>query len=482
MPVITVISDNKTIKINASRGSLLSDVLAHSGFAVTASCGGRGICKKCSVKLLSGSFDAESPDENSLVRSCRAVITGDAVIECGFSYGEAFADIPVSEAKLQGAGGVAVDIGTTTLAAAFVKPDGSTEYASALNPQSTYGADVVNRITACTNGQLETLRDCVRAAVNSLINKLTGGTTAPEAVIAGNTVMLHIFCGISPESMGVFPFTPQFTEAKYFEGKELGLNAERVTVLPSVSAYIGADVLAGAYALGLHKTEKRALLVDLGTNGETVLSDKGKLRCTSSAAGPALEGACIECGSGGVSGAVSAVFEENGRIAVKTVNNAPGTSICGAGLADAAALMLRKGIIDETGYLEDERFYITDNIYISQGDIRQLQLAKSAVCAAVQTLLYKSSFTENGIDEIYIAGGLGYYLNCTSAFEIGLLPRFDPERVKSAGNTSLKGALMCIGSPSAVSEMQALSDKCTVEELGGDAFFNEKFIQNMYFC
>ena len=481
MPVITVISDKKTLKINAPKGSFLSDVLAQNGFAVSASCGGRGICGKCSVKLLSGSFEGESPDENSLVRSCRARTAEDAVIECSFSYDESCADIPVGEEGFCITGGVAVDIGTTTLAAAYVLPDGSTEYASALNPQSAYGADVVNRITACANGQLETLCSLVREAVNSLVNKLTGGRTAPEAVIAGNTVMLHIFCGASPESMGVYPFAPQFTEAKYFDGKALGLNAERVTVLPSVSAYIGADILAGVYALGLHKTEKRALLVDLGTNGETVLSDKGTLRCTSSAAGPALEGACIECGSGGVSGAVSAVYEENGTIVVRTVNNAQSKSICGSGLVDAAALMLKKGIADETGYMEDERFYITDNIYISQGDIRQLQLAKSAVCAAVQTLLKKSGFTENDIDEIYIAGGLGYYLNCENAFDIGLLPRFDAQRVKSAGNTSLKGALMCIGSAAAVNEMQELSKTCTVEELGGDAFFNDKFIQNMYF-
>ena len=481
MPVITVKTENGDFSIKAREGELLSVLLSDNGFTVEAPCGGRGICKKCAVKLLQGAFSGEKADENGLVRSCRARVSGEAVIECGFSYKNNCTDIPVGSALHGKRGGVAVDIGTTTVAAAYIAPDGTAKYASVLNPQSAYGADVINRITACANGLLEKLRDCVREAVNSLIDGLTGGEITPEAVIAGNTVMLHIFCGVSPESIGVYPFEPQFTKAKFLSGKEAGIHAERVTVLPSVSAYIGADILAGVYALGLYKTEKRSLLVDLGTNGEIVLSDRGVLRCTSSAAGPALEGACIECGSGGVGGAISSVYEENGKIAFTTVNDEDSASICGAGLTDAAALMLRKGIMDETGYIEDERFYITDNIYVSQGDIRQLQLAKSAVCAAVQTLIKKSGFTEKDLDEVYIAGGLGYYLNCKSAFEIGLLPRFAPECVKSAGNTSLSGAVLCIGDTSAVKEMQALAECFTVEELGGDADFNEKFIENMLF-
>lgn len=481
MKTITVITPEKEIKLNASEGSVLADVLSAEGFAVPAACGRRGTCGKCAVQLVEGEFLNETPDRNGKIRSCKAVVCGDAVIKLDFENGNGLTEFSGNAQNKKGVCGVAVDIGTTTVAAELVRKDGFTVTASCLNPQSAYGADVISRIEACANGALPEQTRLIRECVSALIAELDPDGEAEEAVIAGNTTMLHLFCGVSPESMGVSPFTPQFTDALELIGSEVGLNVKKVTVLPSVSAFIGSDIVSGIYALGLHRTDKRVFLADLGTNGELVLSDKGRLYCTSTAAGPALEGACIECGTGGIKGAVDKVFAEDGEIGYTTIGGAKPVGICGAGIADAMAVLLEKNLIEESGYFEQGKLVICPDVYISQKDVRQYQLAKSAVFSGIETLTETVGISADEIDLFCTAGGLGYYINPDSAFKSGLLPQFGREKYKAAGNTSLQGALMCIGNPDAVGEMRKISEECTLIDLGGSPKFNEKFMNNMFF-
>ena len=476
---LTVKNKDAAVVCRAEAGALLSAVLSENGFAVPAACAGRGVCNKCAVKVLSGVFDNVTPDENGKIKSCRARVASDAVIEADFSEKSEGSDFTGEGEAPKNVCGIAVDIGTTTVAAAFVNKKGELRYASCINPQSAYGADVISRISACAEGKLAPQTERIRRSIAALMRELDPAGEAEELTVAGNTTMLHIFCGVSPESMGVYPFTPAFTDAVHLTGAELGLSVKKVTVLPCVSAFIGADITAGMYVLGLHKTEKRVLLADLGTNGEIVFSDAGKLLCTSAAAGPALEGACIECGTGGVPGAINRVYKKNGVRGFTVIGST--TGICGAGLADAVALMLSEGVLDETGYLEEE-YYLADNVYISPADIRQLQLAKSAVCSAVERLLESANILPDTVDELFIAGGLGYYMSPESAFACGILPRFPKAAVTAAGNTSLRGALRCIGNASAVEEMRSIAKNCSVAELGGDPRFNELFAENMFFA
>jgi len=476
---ITVITTEKKYVLNAFDGAILADVLSENGFPVHASCGRRGTCGKCMVKLISGSFINEVP-ENGFVRSCRAIICDDAVIEFNSVTDSGMSDFK-TEAKIKKeVCGIAVDIGTTTVAATLIKKDGTTVSRSRLNPQSSFGADVISRIEACSNGTLPELTRLIRECIKGMIAELDPDNKAEEMIVAGNTTMLHIFCGISPESMGAYPFTPQFTQAKTFKENELGLNIEKVTVLPSVSAFIGSDIVAGIYALGLHKTDKRIILADLGTNGELVFSDRGKLYCTSTAAGPALEGAGIECGIGGVIGAVNRVFSEDNDISYTTIGGEEAIGICGAGLVDAIALLLKKDIVDPSGYLEDD-FKICKNVYISPKDIRQFQLAKSAIISGIETLIEAVGININDIDKICTAGGLGFYLDAEKAIIAGLLPRIDKGKIKAVGNTSLQGGLMCIGNGEAVAEMAEIANSCTLLDLGGNADFSQKFMDNMFF-
>lgn len=480
MSKITVISPENKITFTAPVGTVLANALAENGFAVPAACGQKGTCGKCRVRLLSGNFNGEIPDNNMTIRSCKAIVCNDAVIGLDFQNSEGLTEFTERAEPQNGVCGIAVDIGTTTVAAAFLKKDGSIFSASCLNPQSAYGADVISRIEACSDGKLDELTKLIRKCIKNLIDKLDINNESEELVVSGNTTMLHIFCGISPESMGTFPFTPQFTDVQYLNGAELGYKIKNVTVLPSISAFVGSDIVAGIYALGLHKTDKVEFLADLGTNGELVLSDKGKLYCTSTAAGPALEGACIDCGIGGVEGAVDKVFDEDGETGYTTVGNKKPVGICGAGLTDAIALLLERKLVDAYGYLE-ENFKIAEKIYISPKDIRQFQLAKSAVFSGIEVLAKEVGTEVESTDKFYIAGGLGYYINPESAINVGLIPRIEKSRIKAAGNTSLKGALMCIGNKNVPEEMQKAARDCTQINLGGNSDFNQKFMDNMLF-
>lgn len=474
---ITVIgSENRIIK--AMQGTLLSEVLSDNGITVPAVCAGNGECRKCSVKLISGEFSGEMPDSEGMLRSCRARILTDAVIGIDFSNSNSLTQPEIDAVLQAGASGIAVDIGTTTVVASLLSKDGSTKTVSVLNPQASYGADVISRIEACSRGKLAKLTSLIRDCVGNLISKLTS-ENVNELIISGNTVMLHLFCGISPEGMGAFPFTPEFTQPKFFSGEELELNAASVTVLPSASAFIGSDIVAGIYALRLQKTDKKILFTDLGTNGEAVLSSNGKLLCASTAAGPALEGAGIEFGLGGVNGAINKLKIVDGRVEFSTVGGSLPTGICSAGIIDAVAELLNSKRLDESGFLDGGIFRICRNIFISQQDIRQLQLAKSAIYSGIQLLCNAANIPPDKLDKVYVAGGLGYYSNAKNAARIGLLPKND--NIQAVGNSSLLGALMCIGNPDAVSEMNEIANSCEIISLAGTQEFSKHFAENMAF-
>ncbi|MGN1444965.1 MAG: ASKHA domain-containing protein, partial [Eubacteriales bacterium] len=365
---------------SSASGTRLTAFLSHQGVTISAPCGGRGVCGKCRVQVLSGQFLSHTtgkvliPDADGYILACQAIcppegaeiavpdVTGDGLtvsmvttaqaVKPSSAAGGASSQVPDSHAGVQ-SDGVALDIGTTTLAAARV--DRATgrvlETVSCLNPQQSFGADVISRIGACKEGQLAAMQGCLLTAVRGLIRRLfpgvdaadTAADTLPDLSVAGNATMLHLFCGVSPEGMGTYPFTPAFTEARTLSGTELELPVRTVTVLPSVSAFVGGDITAGMLVCGLGQSPVPSLLLDIGTNGEMVLdtgkADGNRLIATSTAAGPALEGANISCGMGGVAGAVSRVTPGAlpGTLIYQTVGDVPACGICGCGLIDLCA-------------------------------------------------------------------------------------------------------------------------------------------------
>ena len=532
-------------------GYRLSEWLIAAGYSVPSPCGGHGRCGKCHVKLISGTFwtypiqGEPKPiilDAEGNFLACRAVCTSAGATVLlpelsgnGLVYSNAEADATESVQEQsddsQCAYGIALDIGTTTLAAALVnRYNGSIlSTASCLNPQQSLGADVVSRIDACSKGQLLQLQQQVLSAIHRLIEQLLSThqniVAAPDMIVVGNTTMLHLFCGISPEGMGRYPFTPVFTEVKELSGTELDLPVGRITLLPSISAFVGSDITAGMLACGMQISDvcntHPVLLLDIGTNGEMVLQtmkeNSEKLYAASTAAGPALEGANISCGMGGVAGAVSAIRQgENGEYIFRTVDDAPAVGLCGCGLIDFVAMLCREGIIDETGYLDSDeeendgmtrvtlyglweredglhtpdgslppRVGTVPSVALTQKDIREFQLAKSAIRAGIEALLAEADmipeeFVAAG-GHVYLAGGMGYFLCPESAVRIGLLPPAFATVVSAVGNSALAGAIRALCNKDAVSIMSYTAQSCHIVELNQSSVFNDGFIEYMMF-
>ena len=489
---ITVFPSGKTVI--AYKGERLLDVLARERFFVTALCGGNGTCGKCKVKLVEGALDGAAPDKNGFVLSCHTFVKGDLSVYLPNDSAGGLAEFEESGFGGEKSGyGVALDIGTTTLAACLIELEsGKTlKKVSALNPQSVYGADVLSRINACNDGKLGLLQELILEKAREFIGFLSDGSAISELCVSANTTMLHLFLGVDPKTIGTYPFTPVFTDEKTVSGASLGLPVETVRLLSSASGYIGSDVTSGVAVCGMDNADITALFVDIGTNGEIVLAHNGRLYAASTAAGPAFEGACIECGIGGVSGAINSVTVQNGKISFTTVDGEAPKGICGSGLIDLIAVLRDEELIDETGAwddlcdspllskMSDDRFYLTEDIYLSQADIRQFQLAKSAISAGIETL-----FAEHGIDmsetsALYVAGGIGYYMNVDNALALGLLPMQLKGRIYACGNTSLAGARRCLLRESECERVSSIASAMEIAELSFSKTFTDKYVENM---
>ncbi len=478
----------------AEDGENLLQILAAHGYALAAACGGKGSCGKCRVRLVSGQVAGTTPDGHGEILACRASVCGDVTLALSQASGSGldhFAEHPIKGAA-EGLGAV-LDIGTTTLALCLI--DLSTgevlEKCSALNPQGVLGADVLSRIEAWGKGKGALLQSLLLERVRGMLAQVCGaGREISCLTVAANTTMLHLFLGVDPTPIGVYPFTPQFTDTQWVDGLTLGLPVGRVCLLPSVSGYIGSDVTAGALACDMDRTDATRLFVDIGTNGEILLSHKGALYATSTAAGSAFEGACIECGMGGVSGAVDHVTVADGELILGTVGGTHPRGICGSGLIDLVACLLREGLIDESGafegsdsplasHMRGDRFYLCEDVYLSQKDIRQYQLAKSAIVSGILTLLDACGVRADEVERVLIAGGLGYYMNVEAAAQTGLLPRALCTRTESVGNTALAGARLCLVDAEGLPRTERLARATRVVELGGSAAFSEAYMMNM---
>lgn len=486
-----------TIPASAS-GKRLSAYLAEAGYPLNADCGGHGKCGKCRVTVVSGGFAADPqgltpaiPDRNGTLLSCNAWCgEQEAVVLLPVAQGQGLtADTEARVAADVSGCGVALDIGTTTLAAALVRlSDGAIlRTVSRLNPQKSFGADVMSRIGAVMEDEnnLHLMQKLVLDDVRLMFFELTDGQPVPRVTVAGNPTMLHLFCGISPAGMGAYPFTPAFTDTRIVAGVELDLPADTVIILPSVSAFIGGDITAGMLAQKITDHDTPVLLVDMGTNGEMILytgkNRGGKLYGTSTAAGPALEGAGISTGVGGISGAVCGVTFNGISMQAQTIDNAPPVGICGSGLIDLIAVLLQRGILDETGYLEEDPFPYAESLTLTGADVRAFQLAKSALRAGLEVLCETAGLAPAELSRIYIAGGLGYYMNIHSAVAVGLLPDCPRSHMVSVGNTALLGAAAVLQDPALAEKISPVAADCETVELNLSPSFSDKFMEHMMF-
>jgi len=412
--------------------------------------------------------------------------------------------------------GVGVDIGTTTVVCYLVDLATGERLGarSALNAQRVFGADVISRIAAASEGEdgLESLRRAIAGQLAGLMERLVidqGARTEDIAsiVVAGNTTMLHLLSGVPPDAIARAPFAPAFLRRRETRAAELGLVGHRACaaiLLPGVSGYVGADIVSGMAAVGMAETAGPSLFLDLGTNGEIALGGPDGILCCATAAGPAFEGAGIEMGSAGVDGAIDSVWLEDGEIRCTTIGGRSAAGICGSGLVDAIAAFLDCGLVDDTGRVLDAdeagalppaiaaaregegnavRIYLdrAAGVYLSQADIRAAQLAKAAVAAGIASLVASAGIAMDDIVRLWLAGGFGSFIDLRSASRIGLLPCALREKVIVAGNTAGAGAVAACLSRSRLEECDRVRSLCSYLELSSRPDFNDHFIENMMF-
>jgi uncharacterized 2Fe-2S/4Fe-4S cluster protein (DUF4445 family) len=597
------------ITTHAPDGTTLFNAANWAGLAIDSTCGGRGTCGKCKVRLVEGADGASEADHRFLSEkelnegwrlSCRASVHGPCIAEIPrlmaspkaalLGYGrhvllnpntakvylqlaephleDQQSDLARVMAALREEGyearalpsvwralpktlrnsnfcitavivgdeliaiepgdttdklyGLSLDIGTTTVVGAVVNLNtGAVEAVnSTLNSQASYGADVISRVshTMMEADGLATLHGRIVGTINALLDQLLESCGVQrehiyEAVAVGNATMLHLLLNIDPEPISVAPFVPAISEAVTLPAAEVGLRLHpqaRLSTLPHLGAYVGADIVAGVLATNVVRNpdDKLRLYIDVGTNGEIVLGSRRAALATAAPAGPAFEGAQIACGMRASAGAIEGVQIDD-DVQLQIIGGAvKPLGICGSGLVDAAAELVRRGLVNASGKLltPDEarerclpealvhRLVTLDNgvrafqlsspedaIVLTQPDLRALQFAKAAIAAGVNVLLARMGLTADDVHEVLLAGSFGSYINPASARAIGLVPWAPVERIVAVGNAAGEGAKIALLSYREREAANRLPEFIEYVELSGRPEFNDIFMAALAF-
>ncbi len=486
-------------KLKVTRGAPLRLALQECG--VEFPCGGRGRCGRCRIRQVAGFLDGGG-DQGEILSArelaqgwrlaCRCTVECDVTLEVGQWETVILGDHSVFDFEPRAGLGIAVDLGTTTIVAQLIDLESGRvlAVATAVNPHAAYGADVMTRIDLALAGSRVAMTDQLREAVGGLCSRLYD-PQSPEArvsltrvVIAGNTVMHHLFCGIDPGPLAEAPFEPREGDLRSFRADELGWRFGSnpvVSFLPCIGGFVGSDVLCGIAATGMARRSSLAVLIDMGTNGEIVVGNSERMLCTSTAAGPAFEGGRIGMGMRATTGAISEVVVDKGRIRVRVIGNALARGICGSGLVDAVAAGLELGLIDPSGRLVDGTpLRLAPGVELTQHDVRQLQLAKGAIAAGVRTLSGRFG-SEACRSTTYMAGAFGNYVNHDAARRIGLIDASET-LIESIGNSALLGAKMALFDiDSGLEAFDVLRSRIEYVPLAADLAFHRSYLSELGF-
>ena len=492
--------------LSVPAGTRLHKAAMQAGYDLRTHCGGQGTCGKCRVivnhqKILACQTAVESnldvfvPDSSLRTNEQNVVVQID-----GISEPERKTYTPRLRTKIHY--GIAVDIGTTTLAAEWHDFTGTLppQTAACANPQRQFGDDVMTRIQKVMENPaaLTEMQQLVVGAINEMVAQLAEKSgiapqEVPLMVTAGNTVMQSILWGIDPSPLGASPFRAPVNEFPARQGDEIGLIMSpegTVEALPIFGGFVGGDIVAGVLTLPLLQSSAvPRLLLDIGTNGEIVLGRGGELFTAATAAGPAFEGARIEYGTLAVPGAIDHVEIQSGNIAVSTIGSRPAVGICGSGLIDAVAVLLEQGIILSGGrFAEKQSCFelvsaaesgIGEAIVLTQRDIRELQLASGAIRAGIVLLLQENDVLPEEIATFYVSGGFGQSIRLSSARRMGLLPSIASDRFEFCGNTSLAGARAMLLTPDNAEVVRRIVQQSHHCELATLPQFQDVFAESM---
>jgi uncharacterized 2Fe-2S/4Fe-4S cluster protein (DUF4445 family) len=459
--VVRIRLEPLSVEVDVPRGAPLISSLSNHG--IEFPCGGTGLCGGCGVRVLAGSLPVTEADraafpaqqlEGGWRLACQAHAQMPLVLECG----QWQMDVLTDNARLAGSGkhglGIAIDLGTTTIAAQIVDLAFGTVLGveTELNPQASFGSDVMNRIRASLNG--DDLTTVVRAALGRIVARLARGREKEivEVLLVGNTVMHHLFSGREVEPLSYAPFVSPHLGVQTFRPEDLGWSlpgACSIRFAHCLGGFVGSDILAGIIATGIAHSDGLVALVDLGTNGEIAIGNRHGVVCASTAAGPAFEAGSVRMGMRAATGAISYVSLASGEMKATVIGDVEPRGICGSGLVDAVAAGLNSGAILASGRIANgtKIFPVADPVVLYQADIRELQLAKAAIASGFKLLLNRLGANVHDLKSIHLAGAFGNYVQIESATRIGLIdigPGAPHELIHAAGNTALRGAKMML--------------------------------------
>ena len=477
------------IRLDPARPEDLRDLLFERG--VEFPCGGDSLCGGCRIRVVQGDVAVTAAMRAALSSeeladgwrlACCARASGPVEVEIGQWSAQVLTDEAGIEPEPGEGYGIAIDLGTTTLVAQLVNLASGEIVAveTALNPQGRFGADVMSR-TQFELAEPGVLGRLIRRSLGAMVAILAGGRTLREVLIAGNTVMHHLFCGEDLEPLSHVPFRSPALAGRHFEAAEIEWATPAdlgIRFLPCVGGFVGSDLLAGLVACGFSDSDTPLALLDLGTNGEIAVGSRDGIRCASTAAGPAFEGGRIRMGMRAGAGAIDRVWRERDGLRCHVIGAGPARGVCGSGLVDAAAAALDLGWLDERGRLSPGRTEISldGRVALVQSDIRELQLAKGAIRAGLDILAGESG---SATPRLLLAGAFGNYIRIESARRIGLAPGWAGD-VKAEGNTALRGTRMLLLSPSRRSGiLDRLLSLTRHIELAAMPEFQDAFVQRM---
>lgn len=527
---VTFLPDN--VVYEAAPGMTIFKAAIDAGIYIDSPCGGNGYCGNCKVNIVKATGLEE-------VLACQTEIVGDITVqlpETGghrileeavgteFSVGSMisrdesgkvfFEDKEIGKCeKSKTLCVMAFDIGTTTVVGYLLDAESGNTLStvSVLNPQSQFGADVIARANYAIENGKEVLANVIRKALMSLIEEAVDEAKISKeqvflVTVVGNTCMHHLFLGIPTQSLVLAPYHAASVKAELLKAKEYGFSINEnaiLMVLPNISGFVGADTVGAILSSGVDKSGTMSLLIDIGTNGEMVVGNKERLCSCSTAAGPAFEGAKISSGMRGTKGAIDHADFTGDDVKVSVIGGVNAIGVCGSGLIDIIAGLVEIGFIEETGRLvsadevTDEKkkkfakrigvqdgakvFWLTEDVCITQKDIREVQLAKAAIAAGIELLMRKRGVGISDIERVMLAGAFGNYMSPHGACTIGLIPKELESKIMPIGNAAGQGSKMAALSKTEFLRSVEIGKNTEYMELAGMPEFNDVFMDKMEF-
>ncbi|MFA7149568.1 MAG: ASKHA domain-containing protein [Candidatus Methanomethylophilaceae archaeon] len=483
--------DDKVVEVE--EGTRISEAAVMAGAKMSFPCGGRGRCGKCMVII------GERCGERVL--ACQTAVEGDTtVIIPSGDRSKVIASTDHRKVKLDditpltSGYGLAIDIGTTTVALDLVDLDKGIEVYNAadINLQRSRGEDVLSRMQYAEEGGTEELRSLVLDTINDLIDSYEGSGFSKKMItsvyVAGNTVMTHLFLGVDPSPIREAPYEP-IVKKSTITGADSGLDVNataKIICMPCVSSYVGGDITSDIVYSGMDRSDGLSLLIDIGTNGEVALGNKEMMIACSSSAGPAFEGSNMTSGMLARSGAIDSVWIVDGKINYTTIGDTDPRGICGSGIIDLLAQLFKSGFIDRRGNftekanISDGTLTIAEGVMITQDEIKNIILTKAAIYSATRSLMKNLGVEFSDIEKIHIAGGFGNFIDMESAVTIGLFPDVERAKYSYLGNASLAGAKYALLSQKFRERIDLVFERMTYLDLSSDPVFFDEYMSAQF--